>query len=189
MLCVICAGMVLLCCSCAAAPTAVDTTIPRSVIETDWVGGISYSWDSLSAASTYIVEADVVAVDDSTAYGLATLAIAKLSVRESLKGDLTGDVLVQDTGLLEGDGERTLSGAPLMREGHRVLLFLEETDMVTADGEAVYRLISGLPLAKFFYDEDGRYHNALSYSKDVSEVTPMFGDQQPRTLREIKKLI
>ena len=173
-------------------PVFVDLSVERSCAEPTWTGK-TYTWDSLIEQATYIVEADVTGTQRDADEQELTL----LTVCSSLKGDLKGEILVRDTVWLDGATERSLCGEPMMREGHRVVLFLERTDTVSSDGRDVYAPVDGAAVAKFFYDADGAYHNALSYSAvyrtDIENKggtqMPVLDDMTPKTLTQLRSLI
>lgn len=167
-------------------PVFVDMSIERSYAEASWTG-TTYSWHDLSARATCVVEADVTAErTDSDGTNVVTLA-----VRTVLKGDVDKTLAVRDTAWQYGEAERSLCGEPMMCVGHRVVLFLEATDT------ASYALVDNAALAKFFFDRDGTYHNALLYSQRYCEdiaskgdtQMPILEDMSPKTLDELKALV
>lgn len=182
-------------------PSYVDLSIERSYAEPSWTGK-SYTWESLSDKATFIIEADVIGYEYGQAYGYDATNFTTLAVRTSLKGDLKGNILVRDTAWLYLPSEdspdpasvlseRSLCGEPMMRAGHRVVLFLEPTDIVLSDGREVYAPVDGAATAKFFFDEDGTYHNALLYSDAYTADTqmPVLDDMTPKTPEEIRTAI
>ncbi len=131
-----------------------------------------------------------------------------LKVREVLKGDAqVGDLLwVQDTfnrrvktdsfGNVLDVFENGWSGEPLMKEGNRVVVFLNPNEKKTIDGDVCY---STAPYAKFFLDHDGLYHCSLLYSAffincfyyedDTDGVGYVPTDLVPKTLDELRELV
>ncbi len=181
--------------ACSAAGSTVDLSIPRSTRNVHFVSPATYTLETLGAAADCIVEAEVSTTQNSEELGVHAYFIATVTVLTSLKGDLQGEILISDTGTMDENGERTCIAEPLMRGGHRVLLFLKATTLKTEDGRAVYEPVDG-PVGKFFFDKDGKYHNALSYSdeylalaeKEIATV-PHLDDLTPLTLDDIASAI
>ena len=185
-----CVFAVMLLCltACSSAGNTVDLTISRSSRNVTFLAPTVYSLDTLCEAATYVVEAEVLATQNSEELGVHAYFIATVTVASSLKGDLSGEILISDTGTMDENGERTCIAEPLMLAGHRVLLFLKGSSLETEDGQTVYELIDG-PVSKFFYDKDGKYHNALTYSevyeelaKDGTPSVPTLADLSPLTI-------
>ena len=182
-----CAVCVVLClfAACSSATLYVDPQIERHTVEAEWVN-VSYTLEELSAMATAVVQADVLEVRcDENGYSLATLC-----VRASVKGDLSGEIVVRDTAWpYEASAERSWCGEPMMRPGHRVILYLTESDTT-----GVYTPIGNLAAAKFFLDADNTYHNALLYSACYNEQAAQSGDPRipdltdmtPKTFEELR---
>lgn len=174
--------------ACSSAPLYVDRQVERHTVEAEWVN-VSYTLEELSAMATAVVQADVLEVCcDENGYSLATLC-----VRESAKGELSGEIVVRDTAWpYEASAERSWCGEPMMRSGHRVILYLTESDTA-----GVYTPIGNLATAKFFLDADNTYHNALLYSVCYNEQAAQSGDPRipdltdmtPKTFEELRAFI
>ncbi len=153
-----------------------------------------YTFYSMAAESDVIVVADIVEVEEGTRL-LFNENYAHASIREVLKGDLTKKdrLCVADTATGEYS---SAEGVPRLQVGHRVLLFLvkSENERTSQSGEktVIYRYMHEFPhLGRFFYDADGKYHEASTYADHFpfphSKFT--FSDYEPKTLEEIKGLI
>lgn len=169
------------------------------------------TFDDLKQQFALVVCADVVA----TAPDIEVLdrdsnrnECAQLEVREVLKGNAqVGDLLwTQDTSnrRVETDSfgnaldvfENGWSGEPLMKEGNRVVVFLNPIEDKTIEGEVCY---TTAPYAKYFLDHDGLYHCSLLYSAffincfyyedDADGVGVVPTDLVPKTLDELKELM
>lgn len=153
---------------------------------------------ALAKQSNVIVCADVVQnYREETDKGY--LVYAKIKVRDVLEGDVQkGDMLlVEDTagGRKDDDGQYqivTLYGDPLLEKGNRVLLFLYTPvePHTSSNGEVTYAVFGSV--GKFFYDTDRRYHWSMLYNErypDEYKPSMMLWDPEPKTLKEIQKLI
>lgn len=133
---------------------------------------------------------------------------AQLKVCETLKGDVqAGEYLwVQDTSnrRIETDSfgnvlnvrDNGWSGEPLMKEGNRVVVYLNPINEKTVDGEVC---CSTAPYAKYFLDHDGLYHCSLLYSAFF--INSFYGDESggcvgtvptdlvPKTLDELRESV
>ncbi len=153
-----------------------------------------YTFYSMAAESDVIVVADIVEVEEGVRL-LFNENYAHASIREVLKGDLAKKdrLCVADTATGEYS---SAEGVPRLQVGHRVLLFLvrSEIERTTQSGEemVVYRYMHEFPhLGRFFYDADGKYHEASTYTDHfpLPHSGFTFSDYDPKTLEEIKSLI
>lgn len=158
-----------------------------------------YSYAELAEKAAIIIEADVlelVRVDAQT----HTDCYARVKVREVLKGDVRKrEVLCVEQGgfIYHGGTGGTADGGPLMEEGNRVVLFLNDTAEIpsmedfketTPDGDILYFQST---LGLFFLDSDGKYHASKTYNENYPHISigVRLKDPAPKTLGEIKVLI
>ncbi len=153
-----------------------------------------HTYRTLADASEVIVVADVAAVEE-TEVSLYMSNLVSVKVCEVLKGDVNkgGILFVED--LTSCESGHWLD-VPMMQCGNRVLLFLISETVLGHDlpneSAIVYGLTETYPhLGCFFLDEDGKYHEANTYSEDFPfpESSYTFVDYTPKTLEEIKDLI
>ncbi len=173
---------------------------------TDSISQVAYyDYQELSAVSDIVVVADVVENQCEYYQSNCFRLYAKIAVNDALKGTVEkGETLfVGENGYAYRNeaGERgdtyTSCGGPLLEKGNRVLLFLVEPEVqegsyfTTANGEGLWTFYA-MPIGKFFYDKDGKYHASATYAKDYTDTYcnySMLTDYTPKTLNEIKKLI
>ena len=153
-----------------------------------------YTYCTLAEASELIVVADVESLAEENV-PLYMSNIVSVKVREVLKGDVhNGDVLlVEDLTSSEYMHDPDI---PMMQYGNRMLLFLVKETIVeytlSDETKTVYGFTQTYPhLGRFFLDEDGKYHEADTYSENFPypHSWRVFADYMPRTLDEIKDLI
>ena len=191
--------------SCGETVTYVDMSITRSAASLLYQDVAANTLTDLCEQADVVVMADVdgIFVRDAE----VGLTYTQLTVREVWKGDTekqiyTGEGFVQmldETDPNLSTAEVTPCGEPLMRQGNRVILFLAEDSV---EGLSPYYTVLGG--GKFFYDQDGTYHNALMYSPNFDEYRQQyengetlvadaphldFADMTPKTAQELKTLV
>ena len=116
---------------------------------------------------------------------------ALVQIEEVLLGNTSKRTLdVQDACYIDEESgiEVTAWGAPMMRKGHRVLLFLNLDPYILAeDREPAYTVLHA-ELGKFFADEQGLFHPAvtLSASYKNGKTHMSLDNMEPRTLDAIR---
>lgn len=122
-------------------------------------------------------------------YGHATVRIEEVLFGETDERKID----VQDCFYIDKDSgtEVTAWGAPMMRKGHRVLLFLKpDPDWADDAGNVPYTAFYG-ELGKFFADEQGLFYPAVTLSESYKngKAHISLDNMDPRTLDDIRKEI
>jgi len=188
-LCLSALALLLTLCGCTYTPahTFPDESVRRVEAQPDsYTEYDEYSVDLLTELSEAVVCVDVLeeAVDEP-----ALRSVARVRIREVYKGELTVDeeILVQDSGYIREEGECTAEGEPLLRTGHRAVLFL-----TPLDDSSLYDL-TGFELGKFFVDRDGLCYPAMALSARIKAgrpiASPSLDDWSPRTLEVLRREI
>ncbi len=191
--------------SCGAEPTYVDMTIDRNDMNLFFATGPEvYTLERLAREADVVVLADV----NGIVIGEEGYDVTELNVRELWKGEIDEVFLVSEDGGVnvypyssyeelppnDTTREQTPSGEPLMRRGNRVVLFLGKSD------DPPYYYVCGGTAGKFFYDEDGTYHNCLTYSENYEALQNgeasavavdhlSLDEMAPKTKRELKRIV
>ncbi|MBQ3093840.1 MAG: hypothetical protein IJC52_01595 [Clostridia bacterium] len=121
---------------------------------------------------------------------------ATVKIEEVLLGETDKRKIdVQDAWYIDKETgiEVTAWGTPLMRKGHRVLLFLKDEPYYTSSEitTPVYTALHA-GLGKFFADEQGLFYPAPSLTesyKTTGRAHATLDNMEPRTLDEIRKEI
>ncbi len=191
--------------ACGETATYVDMSITRRAASLLYQDATENTLTDLCEQADAVVMADVdgIFVRDAE----IGLTYTQLTVREVWKGDTAKQIylgegfvqMIDETDPNRSTAEVTPGGEPLMRQGNRVILFLAED---SAEGLSPYYTVLGG--GKFFYDQDGTYHNALMYSPNFEEYRQRyergeelivdaphldFADMIPKTAREFKKFV
>ncbi len=123
-----------------------------------------YGIPGLTNASSLVVCADVSMTRTIVEEDGKRAFLATVTVRECLKGEhAAGDTLtIVDNGVRYDDGSSaTYCGGPLMREGNRVLLFLNDSD----EWFGAYEITTGVS-GKFYLTRAGGYVNSMCYAAE-----------------------
>ncbi len=129
------------------------------------------SVDLLTSLSSHVIYGEVIAREQFET-DLRTVSLVRVRVRDVLHGTLRTqeDIYVEDTGYigdrLSEETECTLWGEPLLREGHRVVLFLCDPVYTSSEYDSCPAFsLTEQELGKYFVDAKHLCHPAMRLSR------------------------